>query len=76
MPLADELARADRQIAEIEEQIRGQYQLIARLTANGFDTSLAKALLKRMLSSRSQVGTATLAARTHYHFGRTTPDFP
>jgi hypothetical protein len=41
MPLADDLARADRQIAESEEQILGRYRLIARLAANGFDTSLA-----------------------------------
>jgi hypothetical protein len=53
MPLADDLARADRRIAESEERIRGQYRLIARLAAEDVDTSLAKVLLKRMQASQA-----------------------
>ena len=53
MPLADDLARADRRIAESEERIGGQYRLIARLAAEGLDTSLAKAVLKRMQASQA-----------------------
>jgi Spy/CpxP family protein refolding chaperone len=52
MPLAEELALADRRIAEVEDHILGQHQLIARLAADGLDTSMAKALLKTMYESR------------------------
>jgi hypothetical protein len=52
MPLAEELALADRRIAAVEDHILGQHQLIARLAADGLDTSMAKALLRTMQESR------------------------
>jgi hypothetical protein len=52
MPLAKELALADRRIAAVEDHILGQHQLIARLAADGLDPSMAKALLKTIHASR------------------------
>jgi hypothetical protein len=52
MPIAEELALVNRRIAEVEGHILGQHQLIARLAADGLDTSMAKALLRTMQESR------------------------
>jgi hypothetical protein len=51
MPLAEELALADRQIAAVKACILGQ-QLIVRLAADSLATGAAKALLRTMPASQ------------------------